>query len=389
MKLRKKRKICVVTGTRAEYGLLYPVMRAIKKHPALELSVIATGMHLMREFGYTVKEIEKDGFKIKHKVPIYLNSDDPAGVVKSVGLGIKRITEALQKVAVDIVVILGDRGEALATAISAAFLGIPLAHIHGGDKSGGACIDEPIRHAISRFAHLHFPAIKSHKERLIRMGEEPWRIHVAGPLGIYAMLTDDFIPKEKICKDLGLNINEPILVVIQHPVTVIKDDIAVEMKEIMDALVVLKKQAVVIYPNADTGSRKAIKVIQKYKKYPFIKTFRSLPYLKFMSLLRIADVMIGNSSSSVVEAPFFSLPALNLGARQESREKAGNLINIKPVKSNIITAVNKVLSDKGFRNRIKRLANPYATKAGGASKIAESLHKTVLGDKLLQKEITY
>ncbi len=195
-----KRRICVVTGTRAEYGLLFPAMKAIEANPELALSVLATGMHLMPEFGYTVEEIKADGFRIDAKVPMFSREDTVKAMAQSLGKGIVGMTNALEEIEPDILVVIADRGEALVGAISGAFMNIPVAHIHGGDVTG--CIDEPTRHAITRFAHIHFPATKESADRIIRMGEEAWRVHIVGPLGIYAMNSRSFIPKTNCVKCL-------------------------------------------------------------------------------------------------------------------------------------------------------------------------------------------
>ena len=298
MRAKRERTICVVTGTRAEYGLLYPVMKAIQGHPKLRLALIATGMHLMPEFGYTVEEVERDGFSIDAKVPIYSNGDTGAAMARSLGLGITGITQALEQMEPDIVVVLGDRGEPLAAAIAGAHMNIPVVHIHGGDTTAGACIDESIRHAITRFAHIHLPATPKSAERLIKMGEEPWRIHIVGPLGIYAMRQADFIPKNKLYNNLGLDPDKPVILVVQHPVTTQVEKAPEQIRQTMEALVELGEQAVVIYPNADAGGRAMIEVIKEYEDYPSIKVIKNLPYLTFVSLMKVADVMVGNSSSA-------------------------------------------------------------------------------------------
>jgi GDP/UDP-N,N'-diacetylbacillosamine 2-epimerase (hydrolysing) len=385
----KRRKICVVTGTRAEYGVLYPAMKAIERNSKLELSLIATGMHLMPEFGYTAKEIESDEFKIDAKVPMLTTEDTCEAMAKSFGKGVIGITNALDEIKPDILVIIADRGEALAAAIAGAHMNIPVAHIHGGDVTTGGCIDEPIRHAITRFAHIHFPATEKSAERIIKMGEEPWRVHVVGPLGIYAMARRDFIPKDELCKKLDLNPSEPILLVVQHPVTTEVKKAGEQMRETMEALVELGEQTVIIYPNADAGGRKMIRVIREYKNYPFFKIFKNLPYLMFISLMRVSSAMIGNSSSAIIESPLFGVPAVNIGIRQEGRERGGNVIDVPHQKNKIVKAVKKALFQVDFRKRARKALNPFDVKINGGSKIANILEKVKINDRLMQKKLTY
>jgi UDP-N-acetylglucosamine 2-epimerase (non-hydrolysing)/GDP/UDP-N,N'-diacetylbacillosamine 2-epimerase (hydrolysing) len=385
----KTRRICVATGTRAEYGLLIPVMRAIARDPRLELSVMVTGMHLMREFGHTVKEISADGFKIAARVPMHTREDTGAAMAKSIGKGIIGMTNALQRVAPEMLVVIADRGEALAAAIAGTHMNIPIAHIHGGDVTTGATIDEPVRHAITRFAHIHFPATRKSAQRIVRMGEESWRIHVVGPLGIYAMTTEDFIQKDELCRELRLDSDRPILLVIQHPVTTEPMKAAEQMKETMDALVELGEQAVLIYPNADAGGRKMIKVIEKYEKYRFLRIFRNLPYLTFISLMRISSAIVGNSSSAIVEAPLFGVPAVNIGIRQKGRERGGNVLDVPHKKDTIVRVMKRLLTDEDLVRRIRKAPNPFHVERQGASRIANVLAHTKINGRLLRKRLTY
>jgi GDP/UDP-N,N'-diacetylbacillosamine 2-epimerase (hydrolysing) len=384
-----KRRICIVTGTRAEYGLLFPVMKAIQNSSELDLSVVATGMHLLPEFGFTVKEIEADGFKIDAKVPMLQQNDTVKAMAQSVGSGIMGITDALEKIGPDILVVIADRVEALAGAISGAFMNIPVAHVHGGDTTTGGCIDELTRHAVTRFAHIHLPATKMSAERIIKMGEEPWRVHVVGPLGIYAMTNDNFISKNVLCKMLNLDAEKPIILVVQHPVTTQYEKAEEQMRKTMEALTSLKEQAVIIYPNSDAGGQKIIRVIEQYRDNPFFRIHRNLPYRTFTSLMRIASIIVGNSSSAIVEAPFFGIPAVNVGIRQEGRERSENIIDVSHEKEKIIKAIQKALFDEDFRRKIQKFANPFATTQKGGQKIAEVLTSVKINSELLQKRLTF
>jgi GDP/UDP-N,N'-diacetylbacillosamine 2-epimerase (hydrolysing) len=381
------RKIAVVTGTRAEYGILQPVLKAIEAKPELELSLIVTGMHLSHEFGYTVKEIEDDGFRINTKVDMLPSSDTPKAMVESIGVGITGMAQAWEQLKPDIILVLGDRVEPLTAAIAGAFMNIPVAHIHGGDVSGN--IDESVRHAITKFAHIHFPATTKSAERIVKMGEDKWRVHVVGPLGIYAMHEADFIPKEELCKKLDLNPDKPLILVVQHPVTTQVESAPEQMRDTIEALVELNEQAVVIYPNADAGGRAMIEVFKEYENYPFIKTFKNLPYLTFVSLLKITSVMIGNSSSAIFESPLFDIPVINIGIRQIGRERGNNAIDVPHSKKEIIRAVRKALADEEFRKAVKESVNPFDIEMKGVQKIVAVLKEIKIDEKLLQKRLTY
>jgi len=387
MNKKKKRKICIITGTRAEYGLLKPLMGKIKKSKDFSLQIIATGMHLSPAFGLSYKEIEKDGFKINAKIKITPNNDTLSAMAKSIGQGIIGITNALNKIKPDIVIILGDRSEALSATISAIYMNIIVAHIHGGDSAQGG-IDEYARHAISKLAHIHFPATKKSAKRLIKMGENPWRVHIVGAPGLDSILKEKLIPPTKIAKKYKLNLSKPILLVIQHPITTETENAGQQMKETMEAIKKFRYQTIIIYPNSDAGSRKMIKIIKKYTKYPYIKTYKNLPHIDYLSLMKIADVMIGNSSSGIIESPSFHLPVVNIGSRQKGRECAKNLINVPHKKNAIQKAIQKALFDKKFKRQVLRCTNPYG-KGKASDKIIKILRKVKIDKKLLQKKITY
>jgi len=381
------RKICVVTGTRAEYGILKPVMKAIKKSPTLELSVIVTGMHLAQQFGYTVREIEEDSFRIDAKVDMLLDGDTGTAMVKSIGNGIISIAQALDIIKPDIILILGDRIEPLAAAITGAYMNIPIAHIHGGD-SAKAGLDEYARHAITKLAHIHFPATEKSAERIIKMGEDPSNVFVVGAPGLDTILNEKLIEPTRLSETYNLNLSEPILLVVQHPVTTEVEDAPDQIRETLEAIVELKHQTVLIYPNADAGGRKMIEVIKKYEKYFFITTFKSIPHKEYISLMKIASVMIGNSSSGIIETSSFGLPVVNIGSRQEGRQRAENVIDVGYDKEEIKAAIKKALYDEDFKEEVKKCKNPYGDGKAGV-KITDILSKIKIDKKLLQKRLTY
>ena len=283
-----KKKILVMTETRATYGLLYPVMRAIQKHKKLQLQVMATGMHTLPEFGYTINEIRKDGFKIDSVVEMILDSDTRAGMSKSFGIGLSFMVHELERLKPDIVVVLGDRGEPLAMAIAAAHMGIPVAHIHGGDRAHGGDIDDTMRHAITKLAHIHFAATKESAQRILKMGEEKWRVHVVGAPGLDTIKSRMFLSPKETAKKFGLDLRKPIALVIQHPYMTTKEGqvelAAKQMRETMKAVEKIGQQTVVIYPNADAGGRAMISVIKNYLDLPFIQVHKNLMHKEFFSL---------------------------------------------------------------------------------------------------------
>ncbi|MFC1927489.1 UDP-N-acetylglucosamine 2-epimerase [Chloroflexota bacterium] len=384
---KMNRKVAVLTGTRAEYGILYPVLKAIEQHPKLQLLLIATGMHLSREFGYTVEELEKDGFRIDAKVDMLLSDDTVAAMSKSIGIGIIGLSQTWEEMGPDMIVVLGDRVEPLAAAITGAYMNIPVAHIHGGDTGRGG-LDESARHAITKFAHIHFPATKKSAERIIGMGEDWWRVHTVGSPALDTILNEPLISPKTIAKKLSLDLSRPVILVVQHPVTTQVKEAPEQMKQTLQAIVGFQYPAIVIYPNSDAGGRRIIDVIKQYESYPFIRTFRSLPHREYLSLMRVASVMVGNSSSGIIDAPSFGLPVVNVGIRQEGRERGKNVIDVAHKKSEIARALKRALSDKKFLAEVKKCENPYGDGKAGP-RIAEVLSQVAITPRLLQKKSAY
>jgi len=385
----RKGKICFITGTRADYGLMRHVLEKISKE--FELSLIVTGMHLSPEFGYTIDEIERDGFKIAQKVDMLLAGDTGGAMAKSLGLAITGITQALENIKPDMALVVGDRGETLAGAMAGAFLNIPVAHIHGGDQGDdGAHIDDSIRHSVTKFAHIHLAATKLSAERLLKMGEEQWRIHIVGAPGLDDIYLQDFYSKREIEEKYGLNLSKPLILVIQHPVLTQLDKAEEQMRGTLEALKEIDEQTILIYPNADAGGREMIKVIQEYEDCKFLKTYRNLPRKDYLSLMKYANVMVGNSSSGIIEAPAFKLPAVNIGIRNSVRENAGNKIFVGHNRDEIIGAIRKALFDEGFRQSIGRCKSPYGD-GSAAKRIVKVLKESCSLDKwvLLKKSLGY
>jgi len=378
------RKIVYVTGSRAEYGVIRSTLEEIQKHKDLKLSLIVTGMHLSQVFGKTVKEIEKDGFKIDAKINILPREDTGIAMAKYLGEGIIRIAEALEKIKPDIVLVAGDRTEALAAAIAATYLNIPVAHISGGDITEGGTIDDIIRHCITKFAHIHFPATKKSAEIIIRMGEDPSRVFIVGNPGVPIKYKPSKKELQQTARRFKLDLAKPILLVIQHPVTTEAHLADKQMRETMEAIRELGMQTIVVYPNADAGAQGMIKIINEYKKFSFIQIYKSIPRKTFLQLMAMSSVLIGNSSCALIEAPSFNLPAVNIGKRQEGRERGNNIIDAKPKKEEIISAIRKALYDKKFREQVKKSKSPYVRK-GAEKNIVKILRKIKISPGLLQK----
>lgn len=380
------RKIVYVTGSRAEYGVIRSTLEEIQKHRDLKLSLIVTGMHLSPEFGGTVNEIEKDGFKIDAKIDILPREDTGAAMAKYLGSGVICITEALGKIKPDIVLLAGDRSETLAAAIAAAYLNIPVAHMSGGDITTGGTIDDIARHCITKFAHIHFPATEKSAKMIINMGEHPSRVFAVGNPGIPLKYKASKKELERVARQLKLDLTKPILLVIQHPVTTESHLAGRQMRETMEAIKELRMQTVVIYPNADAGAREMIKVINKYRGLPFVQIHKSITRNIFLPLMAISSVIMGNSSCALIEAPSFNLPAVNIGRRQEGRERGINVIDVKTKKEEIIPAVRKALYNKKFREQVKKSMSPYV-KRGAEKNIVKILRKIEVSPKLLRKSL--
>ncbi len=383
-----KRKICVVTGTRAEYGILRPVIAAVKKYERLELQLVAAGMHLSDEFGKTINDIQNDGLEIQEQVKMLPDADDGAAMGKALGKGIAGFIDAFKKITPEIVVVLGDRIEAFAAAVAASFLNIPVAHISGGDKTR-AGRDEEMRHAITKFAKIHFPATPGSGERLIRMGEDSWRVFVVGEPSIDTMLQEKLLEKEALNAQYSFDFTRPYALVVQHPVTTEADKAAEQMRTTLEAVKKEKMPALILYPNADSGGRQMIGIIKEYEKEKILgcAVIKSLPHVAYLSIMKHAACIVGNSSSGIVEAPTLKVPTVNIGIRQEGRECASNVVHVSQGEEQIRRAIKTVLSPP-FKEQVKFCVNPYG-EGNTSKKIAEVLATIPLDDRLLKKTIAY
>ena len=378
------KNICVVTGTRAEYGLLRWVMDGIKKSIKLELQIIVTGMHLSPEFGLTYKEIENDGFKIDRKVEMLVSSDSSNGIVKSMGLGMIGFTDALEDLNPDLLLVLGDRYEIFSAVATAMIFRIPVAHLHGGEATEGL-IDEPIRHSITKMSHLHFVAAEEYKNRVIQLGEQPQSIFQVGGLGIDNIVNLKLLNHKDFEKSIDSKLGLKNLLITFHPVTLETDTAEKQMTELLNALNKLKDTHLIFtMPNADTDGRVIFKMIENFViNNSKAKAFTSLGQLRYLSCIKYVDGVIGNSSSGLAEVPSFKKGTINIGDRQRGRLKAKSVIDCEPTQRSIGDALKKLYSVE-FQNSLKNVINPYGN--GGASQsIVKILENTSFNDILKKK----
>jgi UDP-hydrolysing UDP-N-acetyl-D-glucosamine 2-epimerase len=369
------RKICIVTGTRAEYGLLYWLIREISADPDLQLQIVATGMHLSHEFGVTYQQIETDGFSIDAKVEMLLSSDSPAGIAKSMGVGVIGFADALDRLKPDILVVLGDRFEMLAAAQTAMVARIPIAHIHGGETTEGA-FDEGIRHAITKMAQWHFVAAEPYRKRVIQLGEAPDRVFNFGAPGLDYFQRIEWMDRPFLGKSLALKLAPPVFLVTYHPATLGQREPIGAMNELLAALDEFSGATVVFtYPNADTGGRSLIERLNQWVEANKHRAavWASLGQQRYLSLMRESDVILGNSSSALIEAPVLKKAAVNIGDRQKGRLKATSVLDAEESKGAIVIAINEALSEE-FRSGLPATKSLY-----GSGDVSRRVKNTLKG----------
>jgi len=371
-----KRKVMYITGTRADYGLMHKTLELLNSDESIQLDIVATGMHLMEEFGYSVDEIEKDNFNL-HIVNQTFLKDNKESMSSFIGNLIVDLTKLMSEINPDIVLLLGDRGEMLAGGVVASYLQIPIAHVHGGDVS--STVDDSARHAITKLANIHFPATKKSALRIKQMGENTENIFVVGAPGL-----DDIIHNVKNIELSKLkekySINKPFVLILQHPVSLEEHDSAIQIKETLDAVSLTDYHVIVIYPNADAGGRAMIDVINQYD----FDTYKNIPRNDFIGLLSIADILIGNSSSGIIESSSLKLPVINIGTRQQGREKAENVVDVGYNRDEIYNAINFIKTDN-YQDVLKNCINPYGD--GKASERIYNILKSIsINNDLLNKQ---
>ena len=378
-----KRRIAVVTTSRADYSHLYWPLHDLSHHPDVELQLIVMGPHLSPEFGNTIREIERDGLQIAARVECLLSSDTDVGMAKTIGVATLSLADCLGQMRPDLLLLIADRYELLAPASVALALRIPIAHIEGGEISEGA-IDDAVRNALTKIAHIHFTSTLAACDRVIALGEEAWRVHRAGAPSIDHLRRDTLLTREQLQQQLGLELEDRTMVVAYHPVTIARDTTR-EADELFAALLEVPGQILFCYPNADAGSRELIARTEQFlADRTDARVFVNLPALTYWSLLRQAGLMAGNSSSGIMETPSFALPTVNVGMRQQGRERARNILDAAPNRADILAKVALASSDE-FRRSLAGMQNPYGD--GHASETIVRVLTTVsLGEGLLIKK---
>ncbi len=378
-------KVCVVTGTRADYGIYVPLLDELKNSKDFELGILVTGMHLSPVYGYTWSDIVEDGYPIIDKVDILLQNSSHGNMARSLGLGILGMTSTFERYKPDLVILLGDRGEMLSAAISASHLNIPVAHLHGGEVSGS--IDESVRHAITKLSHLHFPSTKLSSERIIKMGERPEFVYPVGALRIDTISNAQLPTFSEVKEKYKLAVNGDYYLMVFHPVTIDKIPTGRQVENLLEALLEKDKDIVCILPNSDAGSEEITKVYNRYfgeSRITFITNFQQLDYL---TVLMHCYAMVGNSSSGILEAASFQKAVINIGSRQTGREKSGNVIDAEPTRKAISTALTEI-EEKGFQDQLHSIKNIYGD-GKAAKRILEILYSIDLDYSLIDKRITY
>ena len=379
----RKRKILCITGTRADYPRVKSVLKEITNCDSIELSVVVTGSHLLEDYGYSVQEIIDDGLVIDKMVPMFNgNYDTPHGMVKAVAKCTEGIADVLVEINPDLVLLTVDRVETLAAAVAVSLMNFPIAHIQGGEVTG--TIDESIRHAVTKLSHIHFPATKDAANRIIKMGEDPQMVFEVGCPYIDVINNTYFKSKDYLSKKYKFNANKKIIIFTQHPVTTEYGQSFDQVKITIDVLRNMNNcQVLAFYSNTDAGGKQIVNELKKQSDFNLIPNMDSSD---FLGLMNCADVMVGNSSAGIREAPSFCLPAVNIGSRQQGRLRAQNVIDVDHSKTEITKAINKALYDKNFIASLKNITNPYGD-GKSALRIVKILKKIELTTNIIQKKI--
>lgn len=381
-----KRKITVTTGSRADYGILRPVLKEISTNKKLDLYLIVTGMHLSKKHGFTINEIRHDGFKIHTSFRMIPQRDSTYFMANTLGRGIISFAKIFKKLKPDINLVLGDRDEMLASAMAAYHMNIPNAHIHGGDKTQGG-VDEYNRHAITKISNIHFAATKKSKERIVKMGENPKHVFHTGSPSIDEVLANKITSKNELQRKFGLNFSGDEILLVYHPVTTQSEQSGRQISNILNAIIMAKKPTIAISPNSDAGNKMIFRHLKSYsKKYDFIKIYPSVPRNNFLGLLKYCGALIGNSSSGMIEASCFNISVINIGIRQKDREKGHNVIDVLDVSTGHIhkAILQALMKKQGLVKKELIYGDGTASK-----KIVKHLERITLDKKLIQKQIYY
>lgn len=383
------RRVLGVTGIRSEYDIMSSVYRAIEDHPQLELQLAVTGAHLSEAYGRTVQEIRKDGFTIADEIESLINGDQPSSRIKGMGIQLQGLVQTVLRVNPDWLLVLGDREESMTTALVGAYMNIPVAHVAGGDRVVGN-VDDQIRHAVTKLVHLHFTTNAESAQRILRLGEQPFRVLDVGNPGLDRLLEVPELTLAEIGQRLGFTLQEdkPLMLVIQHVISTEINDAYRQMRITLEAIADLGLTAVLSYPNSDAGGQQMIRAIREFEHLPHLHTFKNVPRFEFVNLMRHASCLLGNSSAGILEAPMLKLPVVNVGNRQKGRLHAENVQFVPHDKSLIKDAVNKACFDSSYRLLVDRCVNPYGDGCSSI-RIANALSSTPIDANLLIKDITY
>lgn len=392
----EKRKIAIFTGNRAEYGLQYPIIRAIADHPQLDYYLLVSGAHLDEKFGYTKGEIEKDGFKVWREIKAEVRADDLFSTTQVVGYTIVHLSKVLEELRPHFLIVYADRFEGLAAVVTGSLMGIPVAHIEGGDVTAGGALDDYVRHAMTKLSHLHFTTNEEAAERIERLGEEKWRIFNVGFPVIDLIKQKKFATPKEIQEKIPVDIKKPIILFTQHSVTTELEDVVAQIRPSLDALkhfAINGVQVIITYPNNDAGGRIIIKEIEKLESLSNITVVSHLGRYLYHGILDLCGkdgigVCVGNTSSGIKETPAFGCPFVNIGSRQKGRLRSNNVIDVDYNRDQILTAIETCIYDKKFREKCSKCENPYGVGDAGR-KIVQVLSKISIDKNLIQKKITF
>ena len=384
-----KKLVLAVTGIRSEYDIMSSVFRAIDNHPKLELNLAVTGAHLSENFGYTINEIENDGFKIVDHIESLLSGNKESLRVKGLGIQLQGLVQTVLRIKPDFLLVLGDREESIATALVSTYMNIPLVHISGGDRVIGNA-DDQIRHAVTKLAHIHLTTNLESRNRILALGEQKFRVHNVGNPGLDRMIKTKKLSNSQLSKNLNFNIhkNEPYIILIQHALSSEVSGAYEQMKTTLEAVKKMEIKTIISFPNSDAGGLEIIRAISEYEEIPFIYSAKNIPRLEFVNLMRGAACLIGNSSAGILEAPLLKLPVINIGNRQKGRLHAQNVEFVSHNKSKIIRAIKKAVFDKEYIKKVQKCSNPYGD-GKSSDRIAQILASVKIDENLLVKDITY
>ncbi|CAB1057790.1 UDP-N-acetylglucosamine 2-epimerase (EC [Olavius sp. associated proteobacterium Delta 1] len=384
--MNKKKHICFFTGKRGGFTHLIPIIELIAKKADFSYSIIASDMHLSKFFGNTIEEVHSWVGNV-YPVETLMYSSSKLARAKSIGIGILGISELLAQIKPDFVFILGDRGEVLGMAICALEMNIPIIHLFGGDVTQGG-VDEPVRHAITKLATIHLTSNKESADRVLKMGEEPWRVHVVGSPVLDLIKHKRFTPPEQIIEKFDLNLDNPVILLLQHSVTWQVEDAEYQIRQTMAAIDQLGFQTIAVYPCADPGYEKIIEVLQEYEQRSYFQLYNNIEFSDYWGLMNVAGVFVGNSSAGVMETPSFHLPFVNIGIRQEDRLRADNVIDSDHDKNQIAEAIQTALTDNEFRNKVSNCKSPYGD-GTAADRIVSILSNLQKNQTIIRKKITF